>query len=217
MRVFGTAIVGIVAAAALTFMPSGAQALPVNDQNTGLAAPDVVVDFGSNSFKPTTIITDEFAGQGVEFGSIYVYQTSAIPTPAVAGGHVEAGIPSSGPPLAPGSIFFTSDVTEAVFSWRTAPGTTTFEAYLDGALVETFAASTSDDASTGRFYGFTGIVFDEIRLSISSLNNGFSLDNLQYSTAPVSPIPLPAALPLFGSALGLLGFLGWWRRRTAIA
>jgi hypothetical protein len=33
----------------------------------------------------------------------------------------------------------------------------------------------------------------------------------------VAPIPLPAALPLFGTGLGILGFLGWRRRRKAQA
>jgi len=33
----------------------------------------------------------------------------------------------------------------------------------------------------------------------------------------VSPIPIPAALPLFGTDLGILGFLGWRRRRKAQA
>jgi len=29
----------------------------------------------------------------------------------------------------------------------------------------------------------------------------------------ISPVPLPAAFPLFGTGLGILGFLGWRRRR----
>lgn len=37
----------------------------------------------------------------------------------------------------------------------------------------------------------------------------FSIDNVE-----LSAVPLPAALPLFSAALGLLGFLGWRRRRT---
>lgn len=37
----------------------------------------------------------------------------------------------------------------------------------------------------------------------------FNIDNVE-----LSAVPLPAALPLFSAALGLLGFLGWRRRRT---
>jgi hypothetical protein len=29
----------------------------------------------------------------------------------------------------------------------------------------------------------------------------------------ISPVPLPAALPLFGSAVAGLGGAGWWKRR----
>ncbi|GAF69074.1 unnamed protein product [marine sediment metagenome] len=32
-----------------------------------------------------------------------------------------------------------------------------------------------------------------------------------------SPVPLPAALPLYGTGLGLMGLFGWWRRRRAAA
>ncbi len=39
-----------------------------------------------------------------------------------------------------------------------------------------------------------------------------------YNSEPsVSAVPLPAALPLFGGALGLIGLLGWRRKRTAVA
>ena len=33
----------------------------------------------------------------------------------------------------------------------------------------------------------------------------------------VGTIPLPAALPLFGTSLGILGFLGWRRRKAQAA
>jgi len=37
-------------------------------------------------------------------------------------------------------------------------------------------------------------------------------------TYDISPVPLPATLPLFASALGLMGLLGWRRKRkNAIA
>ena len=66
----------------------------------------------------------------------------------------------------------------------------------------------------GKFCGFEGIVFDEIRLAIIALNKGSSLDNLRYN---VVVVPLPAALPLFGTGLGKLGFLGWRRKRRMAA
>ena len=40
----------------------------------------------------------------------------------------------------------------------------------------------------------------------------FDIDNVA-----LSPVPLPAALPLFSAALGFLGYLGWRRRRTGSA
>lgn len=37
------------------------------------------------------------------------------------------------------------------------------------------------------------------------------------SSAPVSAVPVPAALPLFGTGLALMGFLGWRRKSKANA
>ena len=56
----------------------------------------------------------------------------------------------------------------------------------------------------------TSIRFLEIR----SNSNGrwFSADNLI-----VNETPLPAALPLFGTGLGIMGLVSWWRKRRAEA
>ena len=37
------------------------------------------------------------------------------------------------------------------------------------------------------------------------------------SVADISEIPLPAALPLYGTGLVLMGLFGWWKRRRAKA
>jgi hypothetical protein len=44
---------------------------------------------------------------------------------------------------------------------------------------------------------------------MSSSGNSFEFDEV----ATVSAVPLPAALPLFGAALGGIGGFGWWRKR----
>ena len=37
--------------------------------------------------------------------------------------------------------------------------------------------------------------------------------NIDYTTP--SAVPLPAALPLFGAGLAIMGFIGWRRKRKA--
>jgi hypothetical protein len=39
--------------------------------------------------------------------------------------------------------------------------------------------------------------------------------DISYDITGISPVPLPAALPLFGAGLGLMSFFGWRRRRMA--
>jgi hypothetical protein len=43
------------------------------------------------------------------------------------------------------------------------------------------------------------------------------LDNVVLTTPDVNPVPLPGALPLFASVVGLGGFLGFRRRRAAVS
>ena len=50
------------------------------------------------------------------------------------------------------------------------------------------------------------------------VNNEFSflaIDNASMTTDTVSATPLPAALPMFASGLGALGFLRWRKKRKA--
>ena len=46
--------------------------------------------------------------------------------------------------------------------------------------------------------------------------NFLAIDNSSLTVAGAAT-PLPAALPLFASGLGAMGFLGWRRKRKAIA
>jgi hypothetical protein len=203
----------LVSLALLGLSVSSVNATSVSDSDTGLKGPDVLVDFGSNLYNTDTVITDQFSDLNVTFANGPLYKTTGENFPAVAGGHLVGNDAHGNNPF---DILFSIDATDALFSFRTSPtGTSTFSAFLDGTLQETlFMAATSADSQTGRFYGFTKILFDKITVSANTGAGNYNLDNLQFNAAPLSPVPVPAAVWLFGTALiGLVGFSK--RRKTA--
>jgi len=38
-------------------------------------------------------------------------------------------------------------------------------------------------------------------------------DDFSFAQSTISPVPLPAALPLYGTGLAIMGFIGWHRKR----
>lgn len=181
-------------------------AASINNRVFGLTSPDIALDFGANLFAAGTPITNQFAASGVTFGSEYYYFTSgSTPTPTTAGGYLGKGTSNN---IQSGSVMFLDPVSAAAFSWRTLTGTTTLTAWLNGSLVETFTAPSANfnSPTSGRFYGFENVTFDELSIFITAPNTNFTLDNLQFTNASV--VPLPAAAWLFVSALGVFGYLG---------
>ena len=84
----------------------------------------------------------------------------------------------------------------------------------------TFPAATNDTIFTYELVMLTGSMDINFSLFLRTASNSFtSSGKLSENVVPVggAVIPLPAALPLFGTGLGILGFLGWRRRRKAQA
>lgn len=62
------------------------------------------------------------------------------------------------------------------------------------------------------FFGWIGAPGEVLHtVTLNQPGSGILLDNFSGFV-----VPLPAALPLFGTGLGILGFLGWRRRRKAV-
>ncbi len=49
---------------------------------------------------------------------------------------------------------------------------------------------------------------------VSSSSEGYKVDWVRVTGDAITPVPLPAALPLLAGGIGLLGFAGWRRRKT---
>lgn len=78
------------------------------------------------------------------------------------------------------------------------------------------SSNAPDDGSLDFFFGITSnLLIKSIHLGLSgggtTQDGYFQMDNL--TIGAVSAIPLPAALPLYGAGLGLLGLLGWRKRK----
>ncbi|MEO1110839.1 MAG: VPLPA-CTERM sorting domain-containing protein [Pseudomonadota bacterium] len=57
--------------------------------------------------------------------------------------------------------------------------------------------------------------FDTVRIKDTSPTRGLSTGGFDVDAVRVTPVPLPAALPLLGAGLAVLGFVGWRRRQAA--
>ncbi len=82
----------------------------------------------------------------------------------------------------------------------------------------TLASLSSSQYSAGVFWGSFAVDFVRIGFGQEGpdgIPGNYFVDDLTINTA--SATPLPAALPLFASGIGAMGFIGWRRKRKASA
>ena len=123
------------------------------------------------------------------------------PFPGINGDYVGVSL------AVPYSILFDQPVSEAAFGYAKNPTTVLVEALLSGVVVESFNQNVHFNVPGTSYLGFTGIIFDEIRVT-ANVQEGL-VDNIQFNNAAV---PEPASIAIW-SALGGIGMLAARRRR----
>lgn len=174
---------------------------------TGLANPEQTIDFESVALAANQPVTTEFQSLGVTFSTAFANPDLSDLYPNISGNRI-GNFQNFNGQSGLFTMNFTDKLSEVAFAIVTAPGgLSTFQALLNGTVLETATQSTTTTDSAN-FFGFRDLVFDQITISTVSSDRALLLDNLQTVTA----VPEPASWELLLGGLAALGGLA--RRGT---
>lgn len=198
----------VAASCAFVALTGWASAATVINASSGLSSPDTLVTFSEVTLLEGDPVTDEFSAQGVTFSPALYYTGAYGSEPNID----DIAVHNFGvfPRADPFIINFLSDVSAATFAMVTETGTAEFTALLNGSVVESFSADTGR-TSASNFYGFTNILFDQIRVDVDVPGSAMVMDNVAYKVAAV---PVPASFSLLFAGMGAFGLM---RRRRKFA
>lgn len=208
-------LLSALAIASAMFLPSLSQATIVTS-STGLTTYDKLVTFSTPSLAANTVVTNQYAAQGLTFAALNGGAVRANSCGANSGSTVAYAtgdyLNTFGPACITNnvndsfSMMFANDVSAAsigIYNYLPNKVAT----FLNGTAVESFNLSNGYNG----YLKFSNQVFDEIRFTETSFQNGgyLEFDNVAYVNAKV---PEPTTVALLG--LGLLGFAAS-RRKSA--
>lgn len=185
-------------------IPGQVMATSFGGSSTGIASPSNVITFDELGNLQGQSITTQFTGASFN-GLIWDAATKGqAGGTGFSGGDLTNLVTSSSQSWV---ISFSNIVTDAAFAIMDQGSTYTFNALLNGNLVESFSRNIVYNPGNG-FIGFTNTSFNSIEI----VGNGsyFAIDNLQYNSA--SPVPEPGTMMLLG--LGMAGLAIYGKRRT---
>ena len=148
---------------------------------TGIPDARTTITFEEIPVKSGDPVTNQYAPLGITIDPYLYFDILKNDFPHITGHRVGY---ASLDPVIPFSVKFDQPRTSAAFAAASNTSNTTFEALLDGVVVEKAETKTAL-FNEDNFYGFTGIVFDEIRVTqfvlqgvianviVEGLNEGF--------------------------------------------
>jgi hypothetical protein len=169
----------------------------IQQSATGLVTADNQITFDEIVFSNGTPLTTEYSSLGVEFVPNVYYNSQG---PAFFPGIIGNNVGNFNPVVNPFAIVFSfpDPVSEAAFGFASNPALTTVTALLNGVVVESLTATTTFDNALTGYFTLTGIVFDEIEISVST--DLALVDNIQFSTEPESGVvPEPMSIVVWAS------------------
>lgn len=188
-----------------------AQALPLIGSPSGLSSPQNVITFDELGNLQNQAITNQFQAYGATFQNSWWDNANLgqAGSTGFSGGDLVSG-PVAGQVGGGGiTINFSNAVTDAAVATVDGGGLFDISSFLGNVLVETFQVAISLNPGSG-FMGFTGSLFDELRILPSNQTSSLSIDTLQFN----SSVPAPATVALL--VLGLVG-IGFKRKRVKAA
>ena len=214
MRRFSALLAG--ASVACVFAAS-AFASPITGYGDPAAAiaGSAVIDFELTAIGPYTNLTVgplSISGDGIfKIDNFYTGQYNAT------GNYFDNGEGSTDNYMKNIRFEFSLAVDAFAFNFGASNASWTLSAFnsLDS-LLGTVAVPAIVASNAGEYYGFagSGIAYALLQLDIqNTVGDEILIDNFAYRVAPV---PVPAALPLFVSSLGLFGTVGLRRRRSRL-
>ena len=204
----------------------------VINNSTGLATPDIIVNFNNTTLIQDDEVTNQFAGVNFDPNTIFLILPEGSDyflTNSVGNFQDKNGTATYADTRVPFFIHFSDTVTEAAFQMRANYSFWTITALLGTTFVEDTTVQFPDTVPD--FYvGFTGILFDTLKFEVATPNHGsvvvicdannvcvnhdfMVLDNIQLTA---DRVPEPGSGLLVALALAsMMGFVRSVKRKQS--